>query len=350
MYFNSFVQQGAAHAWLYFPVSILLGALHGLEPGHSKTMMAAFIIAVRGTVVQAALLGLAAAISHSLVIWALAAMALSFGNHWNVETAEPYFQIGTGVIVIGMATWTLWRMRRASGHHHHHHHRDESKTLVCSDGTLALSVFEDGMPPRFRIAASASGVEPKTIRTIRPDGIAQSFTLVRCLDYWESRETIPEPHAFRVEAVLGGSSGEHMVAVEFSEHEHAHEGEDDDEHSRQHAEEIRRRFDGREVTTSQIVLFGLTGGLMPCPAALSILLICLQLKEFTLGFSLVAAFSLGLALTLVAVGVIAAWGIREASRRSGIINRLAGKAPYVSSWCLILLGGVFVARGVWHLI
>ena len=43
-------QQGATAAWLYLPTAVLLGALHGLEPGHSKTMMAAFIIAVRGTV------------------------------------------------------------------------------------------------------------------------------------------------------------------------------------------------------------------------------------------------------------------------------------------------------------
>lgn len=97
-------------------------------------------------------------------------------------------------------------------------------------------------------------------------------------------------------------------------------------------------------------MFGLTGGLMPCPAALSILLICLQLKEFTLGFSLVAAFSSGLALTLVTVGVVAAWGIREASKRSGFINRLAGRAPYVSSIFLIILGAVFFARGIWHFV
>ena len=42
--------QGAGHAWLFIPSALLLGALHGLEPGHSKTMMAAFIVAVRGTV------------------------------------------------------------------------------------------------------------------------------------------------------------------------------------------------------------------------------------------------------------------------------------------------------------
>ena len=56
--FASLLQQG--NAWLFIPSAILLGALHGLEPGHSKTMMAAFIVAVRGTLKQAVLLGLAA--------------------------------------------------------------------------------------------------------------------------------------------------------------------------------------------------------------------------------------------------------------------------------------------------
>ena len=49
---------GAANAWVFAPSAVLLGALHGLEPGHSKTMMAAFIVAVRGTVAQAILLAL----------------------------------------------------------------------------------------------------------------------------------------------------------------------------------------------------------------------------------------------------------------------------------------------------
>ena len=56
--FAELLQQGAAHAWLFVPSAILLGALHGLEPGHSKTMMAAFIIAIRGTMWQAVLLTL----------------------------------------------------------------------------------------------------------------------------------------------------------------------------------------------------------------------------------------------------------------------------------------------------
>ena len=345
MDFSTFLQQGAAHAWLYLPVAVVLGALHGLEPGHSKTMMAAFIVAVRGTVLQAALLGLSAAISHSLVIWALAAMALKFGNQWSVETTEPYFLIGTGVIVVAMAAWTIWRLRNGDDHHHHH---DEIKTLPHRDGNVELSVFEEGVPPRFRLGRNGE-LSPVVLRTIRPGGDMQTFSFVRHDSYWESIEEIPEPHEFRVEAVLKGPSGEQTLTAEFAEHTH-HPGEDEDAHAREHAEQIKRRFAGRDVTTGQIVLFGLTGGLMPCPAALTILLICLQLKRFTLGFSLVAGFSVGLALTLVTVGVVAAWGMRQVTKRGGSWSRFANKAPYFSSALLLVLGAVFIARGSWHLL
>ena len=46
--FGDLIRQSAAHAWLFVPSAILLGALHGLRPGHSKTMMAAFTVAIRG--------------------------------------------------------------------------------------------------------------------------------------------------------------------------------------------------------------------------------------------------------------------------------------------------------------
>src|SRR5580698_7448080 len=103
--FSEVLQQGAGHAWLFIPTAVLLGALHGLEPGHSKTMMAAFIIAIRGTVFQAVLLGLSAAISHSLIIWMLAATALRYGSHWNAETTEPYFQLFSAVMIAGLGFW-----------------------------------------------------------------------------------------------------------------------------------------------------------------------------------------------------------------------------------------------------
>jgi nickel/cobalt exporter len=48
--FTTLLQQG--NAWFFIPSAILLGALHGLEPGHSKTMMAAFIIAIKAPYVR----------------------------------------------------------------------------------------------------------------------------------------------------------------------------------------------------------------------------------------------------------------------------------------------------------
>src|SRR5271154_7039033 len=131
--FNQLVQQGTFHALVYLPKALLLGALNGLEPGHSKTMMAAFIIAIRGTVFQAIILGLCAAFSHSLVIWLLAGLALHYGSQWNAESTEPYFQLGSAVLIIGLALWMAWRTHRdikaearhTHEHEHAHHHEHE---------------------------------------------------------------------------------------------------------------------------------------------------------------------------------------------------------------------------------
>ena len=250
---NDLLQQGPANAWLFVPSAIALGALHGLEPGHSKTMMAAFIIAIRGTVGQAVLLGVAAALSHTAVVWAAALVGLHYGSQFNAEASEPYFQIASAAAILAIAGWMLWRswrdLRAAHDHdhdrhdhdhdHHHHHHDDES--------------FQD-------------------------------------------------PHELA------------------------------------HARDIERRFGGRPVTTAQIVLFGLTGGLIPCPAAITVLLLCLQLKKVSLGIALVACFSIGLAMTMVAAGAIAALSVRHASTRFKGFGTFARYAPFVSSALIIVMG------------
>lgn len=280
------IRQGGASAWLFFPTALLLGALHGLEPGHSKTMMAAFIIAVRGTVGQAILLGLSAAFSHSLIIWLLAAAALHFGPQWTAESTEPYLQIFSGILILGMAGWMFWRTRQdslaceAHEHGHHHEHEDESGH-----------------------------------------------------HHHEGDE-----HDHHDCCHHNPSSQKSEPTVEFQ-----------DAHERAHAEDIARRFKSQTVTTWQIVLFGLTGGLLPCPAALTILLVCLQLKQFTLGFTLVMGFSIGLAVTLVAVGATAAWGAQHASKRFSGWSKYARKAPYLSSGILLLLGLYICFQGWRHL-
>ena len=114
-----------------------------------------------------------------------------------------------------------------------------------------------------------------------------------------------------------------------------------DAHELAHAQAIERRFADRDVTTGQIILFGLTGGLIPCPASITVLLLCLQLKKIALGATLVLCFSIGLALTMVASGVMAALSVKHLSRRWNGFGDISRHAPYLSG-ALILLVGCYI--------
>lgn len=389
--FADLIQQGTTYAWLFIPSAILLGALHGLEPGHSKTMMAAFIIAIRGTVWQAVLLGIAATISHTAVVWAIALGGMYYWRDLNAETSEPYFQLASSVLIVAIALWMLWRtwqdQQRAKleGHDHghthdhghdydrdhrhthdhdhaHHGHEAELRRIDTGHGIVALEIFEQGMPPKWRFRSERGhrwSADEVTVETERPDGKRQTFTFVDHGGYLQSNEEIPEPHEFMARVRLSHGDHGHDYDVAFVEHshgsDHMHEelrGLDvatsgyQDAHQLAHANDIRRRFADRNVTTWQIILFGLTGGLIPCPAAITVLLLCLQLKEITLGVALVLCFSIGLALTLVVVGGAAAISVRHAERRWSWFSSFAQKAPYASS-LLIIAVGVYVGLQGW---
>lgn len=375
--FAELIQQSSAHAWLFAPSAILLGALHGLEPGHSKTMMAAFIVAVRGTVTQAVLLGLAATISHTIVVWGIALGGMYLWQGVDAETFEPYFQLASAAVIIAIALWMLWRTWREQqeakaaagghrhghdhGHDHHHHHGGDVRRIDTGHGVIAVEVFEDGGPPRWRIRTErghAWKAGDVTVVTERPDGTRQGFAFVDRGGFLESRDEIPEPHEFMARVSLGHGNHSHDYDLSFVEghgHDHLHEelrgleasgSEYQDAHELAHANDIRRRFAGRNVTTWQIVLFGLTGGLIPCPAAITVLLLCLQLKQFTLGFALVLCFSIGLAITLVSVGAAAALSVRHANERWSWFGTVARRAPYLSA-VLIIGVGLYVGYHGW---
>ena len=245
----SLIQDGSTSFPYLAAVGLVLGSLHGLEPGHSKTMMAAFIVAVRGTPFQAVLLGVSAALSHSIVVWVLALLALTWGDDMIGEKLEPWFIGASGAVVMAVGLFMLWRALGRAGararrdHHHGHHH-------------------------------------------------------------------------------------------------------DTDAHARAHAREIETRFAGGRATVPQTIGFGLVGGLIPCPAAITVLLLCLGIGQFWLGVGMVASFSVGLAATLVAVGMAAVLGLRYASKRFSGADRLLASAPWVSG-ALILLIGTYMAYSGW---
>jgi nickel/cobalt exporter len=359
--FADLLSQGAQNAWLFVPTAIVLGALHGLEPGHSKTLMAAFIVAIRGTVFQAFLLGIAATISHTLVVWAIAIGGMYIWKGLNPEVAEAWLQLVSAVVIIAVALWMFWRVRKdkqeatkaklaASAFDRTHGANPLIKRLDTGHGDIVLEIAGTGADARWRMKSLGRDHWPAdyvTVVTERANGDKQTFTFLDKNGFIESSERVPAPYDFNVRLIMDHGDHNHEQVVAFGSAEDpfaAMEGEHMDAHARGHMEDIKRRFVGQPggVTNWQIMLFGLTGGLIPCPAAITVLLLCLQVKEITLGAALVLCFSIGLAITLVAVGVVAALGVGRIAQKSTWFSTITARAPYFSSG-LILLVGLYMA-------
>jgi len=136
------------------------------------------------------------------------------------------------IAMVGLAVNVASVLLLSGGEHHHGHghahdgeahHRDDAHRVETGIGALQLEIFEDGVPPRFRLT-SENGIQPRagdvTVETERPGGARQVFALADRGGYLESIDEIPEPHAFDAHIRLG--AGAQPYAVAFREHEHAH--------------------------------------------------------------------------------------------------------------------------------
>lgn len=137
--------------------------------------------------------------------------------------AIPIAVLGLGVNLASV--WLLGAGGHPHGHGHSHgqdddphDHGEEAHNIPTDGGPCVLSVFEDGVPPRFRLRGAGLTLSPAmtSLETVRPGGGRQKFTFVDRGDYLESVEEIPEPHAFTAKLTLSGA--DHVVV--FTEHEH----------------------------------------------------------------------------------------------------------------------------------
>ncbi len=169
----------------------------------------------------------------SAIILAMIALLIGYESVSRIFEPVPiHFAEAIPIACLGLAVniasaWLLSGGDHHHGHGHTHghahegHDHDESKQIVTATGAVVLDVFEDGVPPRFRLHAETGPVltaPDASIETVRPDGARQRFTMTDRGDYLESIEEIPEPHAFTAHVSLGADT----YPVVFEEHEHAH--------------------------------------------------------------------------------------------------------------------------------
>lgn len=168
----------------------------------------------------------------------LAMIALLIGYEAVSRLLNPVaisFNEAIPIAVLGLAVNVASAWLLSGGHHHghdhghahghDHDHGEEPRRIAFGPCRLEIEVFEDNVPPRFRLRAE-SGLLPDAsdvnIETIRPDGSRQLFSFERRSDYLESRDEIPEPHAFAALVRLTQAGQQQERELEFEEHDHGH--------------------------------------------------------------------------------------------------------------------------------
>jgi cation diffusion facilitator family transporter len=163
----------------------------------------------------------------------LAMIALLIGYESVTRILAPiqiHFAEAIPIACVGLAVniasaWLLSSGGHQHGHSHgghdEHDEHDEAHLIETPSGNLILEVFEDGVPPRFRLR-SGVGAAPSSqttlITTVRPDGTRQEFTLLARGEFLESIAEIPEPHAFSAQIRIGAET----YTTVFEEHDHGH--------------------------------------------------------------------------------------------------------------------------------
>jgi cation diffusion facilitator family transporter len=172
-------------------------------------------------------------IGYEALVRFLAPVPIRFGE------AIPIAVVGLAVNVV-----SAWLLRGDDDHHGHghghghqhdhgpagrsgHDHGVELRRIETPLGALELSIFEDGVPPVFRLRSDGGpslAARSVSVTTVRLGGSRQTFAFVNRPGFLESTTAIPEPHEFEV--LVNLPDGEHKV--EFAEHDHGSDGHDID--------------------------------------------------------------------------------------------------------------------------
>lgn len=258
------------------------GALHAFSPGHGKTVVGAYLVGTRGTARHAAFLGLTVTITHTFGVFTLGLVTLFASQYILPERLFPILGFISGAIVLAIGLSLFVKRLRASlverthGHAHQAHQIDDSQ---------------------------------------------------------EREHTHEQADNHLHDHVHDG----HV----HDGHTHQHEGDSSLVHShggRAHSH-LPPGTDGGRVTWRSLLALGISGGLLPCPSALVVLLSAISLHRVGYGLVLVVAFSVGLATTLTAIGLAFVYAgrlVKGPIRESRIVRGL----PTLSALVIGCLGVV----------
>jgi ABC-type nickel/cobalt efflux system permease component RcnA len=278
-----------------FLVAIALGALHALEPGHGKTLLAISLVGARATVKQAAILAASLTIAHTIGVLALGVAINLFKGYFVPESIYPWITLLSGVAIAIVGARAVQRQilaRQPLAHAHAHPH--------------ARAHSHDHGHVHYAHAA----------------------------DHGHAHHS--HDHASAHDHDHAPAHGHDHAPAHGHGHTHDH---DDLEHARLHA------IPGTApLTFGSTIWAAMSGAVAPCPAALVVLLAAVALNQVTYGIFVIVAFSVGLATTLTGLGIAVVRSAGWLQSRRGF-ERFVRYGPTASAVVISAIGAVMVGQG-----
>jgi nickel/cobalt transporter (NicO) family protein len=246
---------------LALAISFIWGAMHAMTPGHGKTIVGAYLVGSRGTMRHAVYLGLTTTITHTLGVFALGLITFFAAQFILPEKLYPWMSLLSGLFVVGIGFNLL------------------ASRFRSSDLPAWLRTFK----------AKLTGSKRSREAPLKPSGVGYAPVL----QHVHAEEISQHKYVLN-------SSHEHMHT---HDHSHAHLRKHHDHNHADHSHSPPGA-DGSPLTWRSLLALGISGGLIPCPSALVVLLGAIALNRIGFGLILVLAFSLGLAGALTAIGMM----------------------------------------------
>lgn len=269
-----------------------LGAFHALSPGHGKTIVAAYLVGSRGTMKHAAFLGFMVTFTHTVSVFLLGLGVLFFQQYLVPDRVIPILGVISGLSIVAIGGWLLYgrAMALTAGHgqghthehpvHRHHDHGHSHDHAHAHDHSHAHA-HAHGHPHLHEHGASARVTHAsQTTLLTAEEGSAHSHDHGHTHPHIHEHGHGPHDHAHPHHHHDGGFV-----------HTHTHNG-------LTHSHVVP----DSKISFGGLVALGASGGLVPCPSALILMLSAIALGHAALGLALLASFSAGLALVLMAVG------------------------------------------------